>query len=469
MDPLILRFTQGSKVSWGRTSGGSFNIVREIRVDDGRFDPHSTGASNEAVVRIPLLTKYDSFDKLSRVSRIYSSEVETITYIKKHSSAIPVPTIYHFEPLTLMSEIGFPIIIMEKICGELLSKRWAHMDDISRSTVLRHMASISLEAFQLRKHVTGVLTTFDLNQIHDESFILEESNPIDNIQMTRVHQPMSCVAYWNNRCSQNLKKIEANNFGQIAKTNDYAIHWILRTLVVALYNNNLDIDIGTVLTHPDLDAHNIFVRGEGTATTVVAVIDWSNASFMPAWSSAMYPRFLSDDILSPNEIVKLRGKNDELVFLRHLQEIEQSITTKTRPASFRVLSPLLKHALARYCFQQCEAHDVSPDYFEFFYAKLTNVLFGISTNDDSPLSYKLLEYETRLMHHYNSHKKNRFEEDATIFEEFVDTFGDSDREPYTATQIHQFALNQLDRVSPGGALMKWVKECNSTTPFLYTN
>ena len=400
IEKKVIDITGTTTVRWLEQDNYHSNVIRVLEVRN------VTGDYTSYITKTPRISKYDTKDKIEIISESYRNEAETIAHITNHSN-IPVPSVLHFEPISsecYADGYQLPFIITKKVEGQRLSERWAslddkarasilqQMDDKARASILQQMAKIMLECFQLRHRAYGLFTTVNI-----ESHL--QYDTLDEVGL--FHQRMcyhrgrwnvgSCIDFWSGRCRDTLSHTKMANFGQIGRTNTHAYfdRWYLSCLVLALYNNTLDSDCGTVLTHQNLSGHNIFIAEADVdgSIAISGIIDWCFASFMPAWSFAVYPQFLSDDILESDPQRRERGDRDKEIFDASLREMERVVQADVHPSSFRELSPLIRdrdtNALARYCFQQCQTTDESV--FHFYYDKLMDILYGHDCNGPEDL------------------------------------------------------------------------------------
>ena len=88
------------------------------------------------------------------------AEANTLQFIAKHTS-IPVPKVYH-----AFTHHGRTYILMERICGETIAKRWPSLSDTSKSLIFTQLKRMIEELRSIPCQTNGV-SNLDGGPIHD--------------------------------------------------------------------------------------------------------------------------------------------------------------------------------------------------------------------------------------------------------------------------------------------------------------
>ncbi|MCJ1421348.1 hypothetical protein MMC32_007711 [Xylographa parallela] len=182
------------------------------------------------------------------------AEANTLRFIAKHTS-IPVPKVHH-----AFTHRGNTYILMERIRGETIAKRWRSLPDTSKASIFSQLKRMIEELRSIPSETTGVCSV-DGGSIHDCRLPQTSSwGPFDTVY--DFHLAL--------RNNVTFKSLEA----QTHSSPSPAAISDMRKLV-AFHESVIR---PAVLTHGDLSSFKILLRGDNK---VVGVIDWETAGWLP--------------------------------------------------------------------------------------------------------------------------------------------------------------------------------------------
>lgn len=178
------------------------------------------------------------------------SEASALRFIATHTS-IPVPKVHY-----AFTHHGRTYILMERIRGETIAKKWHSLSDASKSSIfsqLKHM----IEELRSVPCQTGSVSGLDGGPIHDYRLQPSSWGPFRT----------TADCHLSLRNNVTLKSLELQN--PLSPT---AILDLKR--LIAFHESVLR---PPVLTHGDLSSLNILIRDN----TVVGIIDWDTTGWLP--------------------------------------------------------------------------------------------------------------------------------------------------------------------------------------------
>ncbi|KAH9920329.1 kinase-like domain-containing protein, partial [Fomitopsis serialis] len=322
---LVGTILGGKQTSWGRTTSGSFNLVRFLHVED----------QPDVVVRVPL-------NHVETPENAVRDVVATMQYFHEKTK-VPIPRIISYS--SSADEVSRPYVVTTEAQGVALSGIWDNMLDHRRDMILHQVVELLLEMYSHRFDKIGALS----REGDAGAWVIRASQGSE--QQSRVYT--SGTDYWIDHATRRLANIvdEANGDSAIY---EYAHVWWMRSLVPALYDNALDED-GFPLMHGDFHSQNIFVvDAETDNPRISSVIDWDNTGTICTSSFSQPPFFLVDHPLADPDGEKTqaaakRNARDREVFARLLRE-EELRRFPNRPPR---LSKAHESWEGVYLFEQC--------------------------------------------------------------------------------------------------------------------
>ncbi|MCJ1396753.1 hypothetical protein MMC18_009645 [Xylographa bjoerkii] len=181
------------------------------------------------------------------------AEANTLRFIAKHTS-IPVPKVHH-----AFTHRGKTYILMERICGKTIAKRWHSLSDTSKASIFKQLKRMIEELRSIPSKTTGVCS-LDGGPIHD-----------CRLPQTSSWGPFNTVYDFHLalRNDVTFKSLEAQTHSLPSPA---AISDMQE--LVAFHES---VICPPVLTHGDLSSFNILLRDN----TVVGIIDWETAGWLP--------------------------------------------------------------------------------------------------------------------------------------------------------------------------------------------
>jgi len=181
------------------------------------------------------------------------AEANALQFIAGHTS-IPVPKVHH-----AFTHHGRTYILMERIRGETIAKRWYWLSDASKSTIVSQLKRMVQELRCIPCPAEGV-SNLDGGPIHDCQLPQTSSwGPFDTV--SDFH-----LALRNNVTLKSLEWQSHNSLSPAAISD-------LKQLVTF----HESVIRPPVLTHGDLSSFNILIRDD----MVVGIIDWDTAGWLP--------------------------------------------------------------------------------------------------------------------------------------------------------------------------------------------
>ncbi|KAJ5789105.1 uncharacterized protein N7518_006116 [Penicillium psychrosexuale] len=177
--------------------------------------------------------------------RVYLSEASTMRFISQHTS-IPVPKVF-----CAFTRSGRTYIVMERIQGDIIGKRWVYRSEDSKAKLLSQLAEKILEMRKLQPPEGNMIANVDGGSLFDcrVAGTSLRFGPFKNIQDFHRHIRMGME--FDPRLPPDIQEL----IKQHSKT------WPL------------------VFTHGDLSSLNILVRGDD----LVGIIDWETAGWYPSY------------------------------------------------------------------------------------------------------------------------------------------------------------------------------------------
>lgn len=194
------------------------------------------------------------FNLCIKIGRSVSfAEANALRFVAKHTS-IPVPRVHH-----AFTHKGRAYVVMERIRGETIAKRWRLLSDTSKMSIYSQLKEMIEELRSIPSPHHGV-SNLDGGPIHDDRLPHTSSwGPFGTL--TEFH-----LALRNDITSQSL---QAPNDNPPSPT---VISDVQK--LIAFHDSVLH---PPVLTHGDLSSFNILVRDDN----VVGIIDWETAGWLP--------------------------------------------------------------------------------------------------------------------------------------------------------------------------------------------
>ncbi|KAF2241458.1 kinase-like protein [Trematosphaeria pertusa] len=181
------------------------------------------------------------------------AEANALRFIAKHTS-IPVPRVYH-----AFTHQGRTYLLMERIRGETIAKRWHSLSDTSKSLVFSQLKRMIEELRSIPSQVSSVSNL--------------EGGPIYDCRLPRTSSwgPFGTLSDFHLalRNDVTLESLKAQSHNLLSPA---AISDITRLVVF-----HESVIRPPVLTHGDLSSFNILLRDD----KVVGIIDWETAGWLP--------------------------------------------------------------------------------------------------------------------------------------------------------------------------------------------
>jgi aminoglycoside phosphotransferase len=177
-------------------------------------------------------------------------EANTIRFVAKHTT-IPVPKVHY-----AFIHHNTTYILMERIRGETIAKKWHSLSDASKSSIFSQLKQMIQELRSVPCQNDKV-SNVDGGPVHDYRIQPSSWGPFGTI--TDFHLSL--------RNNVTLKSLELPNSLGPAAISD------LKQLI-AFHES---VPRAPVLTHGDLSSLNILIRDD----TVVGIIDWDTAGWLP--------------------------------------------------------------------------------------------------------------------------------------------------------------------------------------------
>ncbi|CZT45567.1 uncharacterized protein RSE6_05885 [Rhynchosporium secalis] len=181
------------------------------------------------------------------------SEADTLRFIAEHTS-IPVPKVYH-----AFTSHGKTYILMERIRGETIAKRWPSLSDTSKASIFNQLKEM-IDELRSIPSKSNAISNLQGGPIHD--FRLPQTSSWGPFKSIYDFQ----LALRNNVTTRSLEAQTHSSPGPAVISDIQSI--------VAFHESVLQPPI---LTHGDLSSFNVLLRGN----KVVAIIDWETAGWMP--------------------------------------------------------------------------------------------------------------------------------------------------------------------------------------------
>jgi len=181
------------------------------------------------------------------------AEANTLRFIAEHTS-IPVPTVYH-----AFTHRGKTYILMERIRGETMAKKWHSLSDTSKASIFNQLKQIIEELRSISSETTSV-SNLDGGPIYD-----------CRLPQTSSWGPFGTIYDFHLALRNNItvKCLEAQTQSLLGPATISDIRKL-----VAFHESVIQ---PPVLTHGDLSSFNILLRND----KIVGIIDWETAGWLP--------------------------------------------------------------------------------------------------------------------------------------------------------------------------------------------
>ncbi|KAL6706640.1 hypothetical protein ACN47E_005182 [Coniothyrium glycines] len=219
------------------------------------------------------------------------SEANTLRFIAKHTS-IPVPKVHH-----AFVHHGKAYILMERVRGETIAKRWQSLSEASKLSIFRQLKQIVNELRSVPCQTNGV-SNIDGDPIHDYRLHTSSWGPFRTI--TDFHSSLR-----NNLSLESLKLSKSLSPDEVSD---------LRQLITF----HEKVPCASVLTHGDLSSLNILINND----TVVGIIDWDTAGWLPYyWEYTMAWHANPQNYFWQNEVDKFLDTYEEELKMEKIRRI----------------------------------------------------------------------------------------------------------------------------------------------------
>jgi tRNA A-37 threonylcarbamoyl transferase component Bud32 len=181
------------------------------------------------------------------------TEAHALQFVAKHTS-IPVPAVHH-----AFVHRGKTYILMERVHGEIMAKRWHLLPSTSKESILSQLKGM-IEELRSIPSKGAAICNIDGGPLHDYRLPHKLSwGPFTTI--SDFH-----LALRNNVTSEALKGQASSSLSPNAVSDMHK-----------LISFHESVTQPPVLTHGDLNTPNILLDGD----KVVAILDWGTAAWMP--------------------------------------------------------------------------------------------------------------------------------------------------------------------------------------------
>jgi aminoglycoside phosphotransferase len=219
------------------------------------------------------------------------SEANTLRFIARHTS-VPVPKVHH-----AFTHHGRTYILMERIRGETIAKRWRSLSDASKSFIFSQLTQMIQELRSVPCPNDNV-SDLDGGPIHDYRLQTSSWGPFRTI--ADFHLSL--------RNDVTLKSLESPNSLSPAAILD----------LERLITFHESVLRPPVLTHGDLSSLNILIHDN----TVVGIIDWDTAGWLPYyWEYTMAWHANPQNQFWQNEVGNFLDAQEEALSMEKLRRI----------------------------------------------------------------------------------------------------------------------------------------------------
>ncbi|KAJ0416360.1 phosphotransferase enzyme family-domain-containing protein [Aspergillus carlsbadensis] len=226
-------------------------------------------------------------------------EVTTLRFLRRETT-IPVPEIIAFDA-SADSKIGFEWILMERMPGVSLYKKWRTMTAYQKAALVQRVTEYQAQVFRHRFSGLGTLTLNDEgNGQRPEPGQLVSGMFFqgDHYDLDIPRGPFRSTHDWLSSYLQIVVKdhTAAKDEAEDSEDEEDAEFALIVThklisLLPKIFPAIQDPPERSVIWHGDLSLSNILVNEQGEIT---GVINWECVSAMPEWMSTQTPKFLDN-------------------------------------------------------------------------------------------------------------------------------------------------------------------------------
>jgi aminoglycoside phosphotransferase (APT) family kinase protein len=220
------------------------------------------------------------------------AEAHALRFIAEHTS-IPVPKVHH-----AFTHRGKTYILMERIRGETMAKRWRSLSDTSKASIFNQLKQMIEELRSIPSETTAI-SNLEGGPIHDCRLPYTSSwGPFDSVYDFHLALRNDVTAYSLEAHSHSLPSPAAISDMQ---------------KLIAFYESVLR---PPVLTHGDLSSFNIILRDD----KVVGIIDWETAGWLPYyWEYTMAWHANPQNLFWQKEVHNFLGPYEEELRMEKLR------------------------------------------------------------------------------------------------------------------------------------------------------
>ena len=316
------------------TTGG-FHSVYNIRIKSRR------GTKHEFIMRVPI-----------PIYPYYKTESDVATTeLVRHFTSIPVPIIYAYDS-SANNKLGLEWMLMEKMGGEPLIRRWLDLDNATHMQITQQVANWQNELSRMTDTLIGGLylrwtTThleFFIGRTVESSFYWNRRHTYDvprgpfrcineyyeaflDVLLKEMFDPVYLLLNRGKLAPEQEEALELlksdkeailsgldENERKDARSSGPQLHWddtslpavrALRNAIPTINFPSPDDDPTTLLLHDDISASNLLVDAHGNIT---ALLDWEHNEFKPyiRRSGCGYPTFIDLDEVDESDLDEVK-------------------------------------------------------------------------------------------------------------------------------------------------------------------
>ncbi|KAL3457006.1 phosphotransferase enzyme family-domain-containing protein [Aspergillus heterothallicus] len=239
-------------------------------------------------------------------------EVTTLRFLRRETD-IPVPEVIAFDDSS-DNEIGFEWILMERIPGVSLYKKWRALSSFQKTAIVQRVAEFQAQVF---RHPFSGLGTLSPTSGDEKGCQLPQPGQLvtghffagSHFDLNIPRGPFRSSHAWLSAYLEIVVKDHTTAKDEAEDSEDeedadfaLALTHRLIALLPKIFAPIQHPPERSVIWHQDLSLSNILVSEQGDIT---AVIDWECVSTMPLWVATQTPKFLDG---SPREEEPQRDK-----------------------------------------------------------------------------------------------------------------------------------------------------------------